>query len=137
MSRESTNLFFRLSRWAARQGENYLTECFLIVLGELARTEPCSFRRLFRCLVGNDAGLNDDELSRMAITTQFNSKNGRPDVAASCPGWLIFIEVNGRSGLSGSIAGETHSISTLRKDGSSVCQTSSNSTACGRLSFPH
>jgi hypothetical protein len=52
MRGESNNLFLRLSKWATRQQESFLTEALAVTLQTLIDAEPVAARRLLRVAEG-------------------------------------------------------------------------------------
>jgi len=93
------NLFVRLSRWATRQSENFLTEAFAIVLESLRKYEPTTLCRVLKLLADDFLDLEVDQLESMAIETQTTFANGRPDIVIRNARFLVYIEVKEFAGL--------------------------------------
>lgn len=87
------NLFVRLSHWATRQGENFLTESLAIALTTLLENEPAAAVRVLHRLTGGCFDLGSDEVAAVELRTQVTTDSGRPDLEISVPGRLAFVEV--------------------------------------------
>lgn len=87
------NLFVRLSHWATRQGENFLTESLAITLTTLLENEPAAAARVLHRLTGGCFDLGSDAVVGVRLRTQVTTDSGRPDLEISVQGRLAFVEV--------------------------------------------
>jgi hypothetical protein len=67
------NPFIRLSKWACRQGENYTTESFAILLDLLKEKYPAECFKVVKVLTNNF--FQEDEVKRINFNTQFAYKD--------------------------------------------------------------
>ncbi len=91
------NIFTATSRYAYRQGENFLTEGLAFLLETLRQEEPLALQQLLERLTGHPLVIDVDNL---IITTQESTEQGIPDLAISQSlDFLLYIEVKNRSDL--------------------------------------
>jgi hypothetical protein len=93
------NLFLRLSKWASRQDENFLTESMGIVLEQLLTLAPAVGTRLVSRLTGGFLDLPPESASAIEIRTQVEVGQGRPDLEIRTPHRLVWVEVKVESPL--------------------------------------
>jgi len=99
MVKTGDNLFSSLLRRAYGQGENFTTEAFVWLLKLLLDRERSVGQRLIgRLCFGKEAcpEVND---SRLLISTQELTEEGKPDICVSSTVLLAFVEVKTGSGL--------------------------------------
>jgi hypothetical protein len=94
---QTRNIFTATSRYAYRQGENFLTEGLAFVLETLRTEEPVAFQQFIQRMTGRNLPIVSSDL---IVTTQESTEQGRPDLAISQRlDFVLFIEVKDRSTL--------------------------------------
>lgn len=99
MVKNTHNLFASLGRWASRQGENFLTESFVVTLRQVIAHEPRVAARILAELTGGILNLEADAVSDVRISTQTTTDSGRPDIEIRTSDTLVYVEVKDEAGL--------------------------------------
>lgn len=85
MPDKSRNLLVRLHKWASRQDENFLTECFAHLLVHLVDHEPEAACNILGRLTNGFLRLAVSDLRFLEVTTQITTLEGRPDLEIRLP----------------------------------------------------
>ncbi len=99
MESSQNNLLIRLHKWAARQGENFLTESFAFLLQHLLDNEPEASVRLVGLITNGFIQLRPEESKVLEVRTQVTFGEGTPDLQLRTARQLAFIEVKSDSEL--------------------------------------
>ncbi len=97
MNEAENNLFSSLSRWAASEQENFLTESFAYLLEHLRITEAQAFVAIISRLTRDGVCVDATDLNGVTVDTQVATEHGYPDLELTGPGFHVFIEVKDRS----------------------------------------
>src|SRR5688500_9511078 len=92
MRGSADNLFVRLSKWAMRQGEHFLTEAFVVTLQSLVAHQPAAACLLVEHLTGGFLVLQPQHVGLLKIDTQSVLACGRPDLILRTADSLVYIE---------------------------------------------
>jgi hypothetical protein len=96
---DGPNFFARLSKWARRQDENFLTEAFAVLLEHLLMLAPGVGTRLICKLTDGLINAPAEEANTLVLRTQVDVVQGRPDLEISAPNKLVWVEVKAESPL--------------------------------------
>lgn len=90
----SDDLFSALSKYdGSRSAEDYLTEAFVYVVNQLLANEAAAAIDLVNWLCGCNHEFSFAVGENVSANTQLTTNYGRPDIAVSAPGKLVYIEV--------------------------------------------
>lgn len=98
MSDHRKDLFSSLFKWAYRQDENFTTDAFVFLVGELMNREPLLTKRFLGWLCFEDEGATTFA-GLPNIGTQLKTDDGTPDIHISAPGVFVLVEVKKGSDL--------------------------------------
>lgn len=97
MAESSKNLLVRLHKWAARQDENFITECFAHLVQHLIDNEPEAACNLLSRLTDGVIRAKPSDLRFVEVNTQITTREGKPDLEISIPNVIALIEIKSES----------------------------------------